>query len=758
MVHKKLLQQIISWENTQSLPLNQTHLEQLWSNKVMEILSQLSISQDSIPAQLEKLRVQTLEPFSVLNVEKIRAQICNFTTEQQSIGQFMMQHALESSLHQFCKTIAEFKDSTIHQIHEIASSFIPVSHELYSRLDLPSISADFERGIISEAYSSNHIGIRQLRAVIDMLMLKSLGIIERELKKNIFETTREQWDKYNSLIKHEADDIQATIYSDYGNIQESFLRFYLCQLTDKASHLLHELEEYKTKKLLMDYELFLEIKLIGIMDSRISLFDSEYCKPEMKKMLAKVVNYSLPLKKRIKYVKDVERIYTVMNFDSQDMAEFYIETTEIERNAILESSVKEWLRCTEPGQRFFSLLCLVIGFSNAWTAIVNKFSESLEQAEEINGLSYSPGRRELLRCVTKNLFECGYDHQMLKSVRYNEWSIVILAENLIAKELLKKKRVDWVNEFVHINLAYKLKEIKEQAKLKRKQQPRSKAPIEIQEERKISSQSSIKSKFISFSSKVSRLNQRISMKTKKKFCKELTIECCKEIHSLHITLAISGWLSQKDEFATSWDHLVNYPFQGRTYALRWESSNPKSLKSDIIAGGGAIAMLSLIAPVLLPLNAYLVAKFPFSKAIESAKLAGKALAGFIKDGVFGKAPISLMAFSLGTSVVLHCLLALAKENKTMVHDVVLLGGAAPLEIKLWKKARNAVAGRLVNCYSKNDRILSVLYSSTNFMYAIGNYEIEIKGVENYDVTSISPGHNDYRNKLDKILQHINYNT
>jgi hypothetical protein len=759
MVHKKLVKQIINWENTLSLPMNQSDLEARWLEKVTQILNLLSTSQDSKAGLIDVLRAQTLEPFSVLNVEKIRVQLYNYMSDQIATGRFMMQHASDSSLIQFCKTVASFKDSVISQIHSIAQTFINLDHELYPRLELPEICQELDRSLISEAYNSNQVAMRQLRAVLDMHISGSLEALSAELKKNIFETTREQWEKYNSSVNFEAEKIKALVYSDYGDIEESFIRYQIQQLSEQALHLLHEIEKYKTEKLVTDYEFFLESKLIDIIEGRTALFDLEYCKPEMKKCIARVVNHSLPLKKRVKYVADMERIYTIMNFDKQDMDEFYIETTESERLSILENSVKEWLRESEPGQRFFSLLCLVIGLSNAWTAIVNNWADSVEMAQELNALSYSPGRRELLRTVTKNLFECSFDHQTSKVVRYNEWSIVILAENLIAKVLYKLGRKDWVTEFVHENLAFKLNKTNQEVHLEIRPDPDPQFPIVIQEEHKAVKKSSIKSRFITLASEIKKsVHKRIKSKKSNKICKELTLECCKEVPSLHITLAISGWLSQNDEFSTSWDPLVNYPFQGRTYALRWESSNLNSLKSEIITAGGVLTILGLAIPVLLPLNAYLVAKSPFVKATKRAKLAGKALASFIKEDVFGKAPISLVAFSLGTSVVLHCLLQLSKDTVIKVHDVVLLGGAAPLDTKLWKRAKKAVSGRMINCYSKSDRILSVLYSAANLKHSIGNFEIKVKGVENYDVTHIAPGHQDYRNHLDKILQRIKYNT
>lgn len=68
-----------------------------------------------------------------------------------------------------------------------------------------------------------------------------------------------------------------------------------------------------------------------------------------------------------------------------------------------------------------------------------------------------------------------------------------------------------------------------------------------------------------------------------------------------------------------------------------------------------------------------------------------------------------------------------------------------------------MTGRLINTFSKTDKILSKLYSLSKLEKAIGNHPIDVQGIENYDVTSIASGHLKYRENLEFILQKVEYN-
>ena len=138
-------------------------------------------------------------------------------------------------------------------------------------------------------------------------------------------------------------------------------------------------------------------------------------------------------------------------------------------------------------------------------------------------------------------------------------------------------------------------------------------------------------------------------------------------------------------------------------------------------------------------------------------MSGRILAHLINNSLFGYANLSLVAFSLGTRVVFSCLKELAYLRSDKVFDVFLLGGAAPISAQEWRSCKTAVTGRLVNVFSKQDRVLSLLYSASRFEKAIGNYPIDADGVENYDLSGEVTNHLDYKAKMKTILKRVRYN-
>lgn len=148
----------------------------------------------------------------------------------------------------------------------------------------------------------------------------------------------------------------------------------------------------------------------------------------------------------------------------------------------------------------------------------------------------------------------------------------------------------------------------------------------------------------------------------------------------------------------------------------------------------------------------------FKKSAKQAEVTGIILARLISQKIFGDACISLVGFSLGTRVIYSCLQELDRLSIHQIHDVILLGGAAPLNLKNWEICRSVVKGRLINAYSKTDKILSILYTFSIFEKPIGNNEIPVEGIENFDVTHLASGHKKYRKTLDRILELIKYNT
>lgn len=75
------------------------------------------------------------------------------------------------------------------------------------------------------------------------------------------------------------------------------------------------------------------------------------------------------------------------------------------------------------------------------------------------------------------------------------------------------------------------------------------------------------------------------------------------------------------------------------------------------------------------------------------------------------------------------------------------------------RARSAVAGRLVNCYSSNDWLLALLYRSKSYdLNVAGLAPVQLPqrphDVENLDVSSLVSSHSDYTLRLRDIFEWI----
>ena len=110
---------------------------------------------------------------------------------------------------------------------------------------------------------------------------------------------------------------------------------------------------------------------------------------------------------------------------------------------------------------------------------------------------------------------------------------------------------------------------------------------------------------------------------------------------------------------------------------------------------------------------------------------------------------TLMSHSMGARLAFSCLLELCRCGaRGLVQDVVLLGATVTAQTpERWKMARRAVAGRMVNCYSTNDWLLSVM-----FWQAAGLAPVEVEGVENVSLSSLVNGHFEYVQRIDEIME------
>mmetsp|Transcript_1730 Transcript_1730/g.3235 ORF Transcript_1730/g.3235 Transcript_1730/m.3235 type:complete len:112 (+) Transcript_1730:1-336(+) len=81
-----------------------------------------------------------------------------------------------------------------------------------------------------------------------------------------------------------------------------------------------------------------------------------------------------------------------------------------------------------------------------------------------------------------------------------------------------------------------------------------------------------------------------------------------------------------------------------------------------------------------------------------------------------------------------------------------------LSLPSLEACRRIVAGRLVNCYSQKDLILSLMFQFHRLSGALrpvcGTSPVRIRGVENYDVSSLISAHSDYCTMTPHILRMI----
>jgi pimeloyl-ACP methyl ester carboxylesterase len=131
------------------------------------------------------------------------------------------------------------------------------------------------------------------------------------------------------------------------------------------------------------------------------------------------------------------------------------------------------------------------------------------------------------------------------------------------------------------------------------------------------------------------------------------------------------------------------------------------------------------------------------------------LAHLLLSGAHGDRPVKLVAHGMGARLVFHCLLELCRQGaRGVVEHAVLMGCPVGTEGVRWRMARRAVAGRLVNVYTRKDWLLGVMAGgSSGWMKATaGLVPIEgVQGLENFNLTNLVEGHFGYIEELPAIL-------
>merc|ERR1712238_60053 len=85
-----------------------------------------------------------------------------------------------------------------------------------------------------------------------------------------------------------------------------------------------------------------------------------------------------------------------------------------------------------------------------------------------------------------------------------------------------------------------------------------------------------------------------------------------------------------------------------------------------------------------------------------------------------------------------------REPASIVEDAILMGTPNHMSHQSWRACRCIVAGRFVNCYSKNDLILSLMFQinrlSGGLKPVCGTSAVVVPGVENYDLSPLITAH------------------
>lgn len=262
---------------------------------------------------------------------------------------------------------------------------------------------------------------------------------------------------------------------------------------------------------------------------------------------------------------------------------------------------------------------------------------------------------------------------------------------------------------------------------------------------------------------------------------------------------------------TVWDYHANYG--GELYTVQWESALLMELcdsVTDQMIEWGISAtrtilhttvFATLMTAVTIPYSLVLAANTidsSWTMATERADRAGKELAKSLIDSSAGHRPVILVGYSMGARVIYSCLKELAthqeiweahqqkkrlpvtsrrrtsgkgvdksgddlkyiREPASIVEDAILMGTPNHVSIKSWEACRRVVAGRMVNCYSRKDYILSLMFQLKRFQGILrpvcGTSNVAVDGVENYDVTDLISSHTDYCLVAGEILKRIRH--
>ncbi|CAE6518397.1 unnamed protein product [Rhizoctonia solani] len=217
------------------------------------------------------------------------------------------------------------------------------------------------------------------------------------------------------------------------------------------------------------------------------------------------------------------------------------------------------------------------------------------------------------------------------------------------------------------------------------------------------------------------------------------------------------------------------PVIGDAFGVLWEpemmaemGNALKILTSEVLTQVGqtvlqatvmAALMSALQWPLILTKLGYLIDN-PWSNALDRSRAAGLVLADVLIERSLGVRPISLIGYSLGARVIFYALIELSRKKAFgIIQDVFILGTTVTASTQQWLQVRGVVAGRLVNCFARNDWLLNYLFRATTagIGTVAGLRPVDnVPGLENVDVTDKILGHLSYRTFMPIIMDQLGF--
>lgn len=716
---KKIVQSIASWADELEYPIPASQLHSDWQVHLEFELEKHKIPVPLSEKNLSQIKSATIDQFQETNKEAVTLHLN--TLIYSGLNTISSNASTITTLHLFLQSLSGTSKSLIDQIRSEYNELIGYSKD-YEGLE--KILKGFEEKLIETCKTSKPQYYLQVDRIIMESMRSDLDTFTETLPEVLKKTTKEQYIEIMGLIEVGVNKLTIMTESEFSVFPEFWLNYYKNYFSSYVTEVWVSKRDEEFGLLQGNFRGFLFSILQKIKNKELIAFDSSICNLQVREAVAEVVLAYIP--EEISFPSLIlDNFISALQIPSNHFTSDYLRN-----RAFLDNSVEKFLKNSDQISRFFSLISLVLLLSNTYQF----FTDSKILTKEV----FSPYIRQVIRVSVSELFQVNYENTLEIKPKVTEWSLVLLCEqeviNLVPGWNVEDDVINMTEyirhnyDFKERNLADKLDDYSEKV-----------------------GRSSVWKGVLKATSKI------VKSVAPSKRIKEFALEKIKGVSSLSTTIVVSGWLSQDDEMNDSWVNIISNELQGHTLALRWDSGSAQKLvKKELLSSAVHSIGLLVATPIFKVAHlAMLLTVNPFKKRAKKAETTGYVLADLIHSKMLGNACISLVGFSLGTRVIYFCLQRL-QELGCQVHDVLLLGGAAPLNVEIWKKCRKTVTGRLINTYSKTDKILSRLYSLSRLEKAIGNWPLEVEGVENFDVTEIASGHLKYRESLDKILSKLEY--